>query len=53
MAVVVTARELLVTALRSFFEQHGTDFSAKCREIKNGAAMRGGPGEPLPVGNRQ
>ena len=29
MAVVVTARELLVTALRSFFEQHGTDFSAK------------------------
>jgi CDP-diacylglycerol--glycerol-3-phosphate 3-phosphatidyltransferase len=29
MAVVVLARELLVTALRSFFEEHGTDFSAK------------------------
>jgi CDP-diacylglycerol--glycerol-3-phosphate 3-phosphatidyltransferase len=29
MAVVVIARELLVTALRSFFEEHGTDFSAK------------------------
>jgi CDP-diacylglycerol---glycerol-3-phosphate 3-phosphatidyltransferase len=29
MAVVVVARELLVTALRSFFEEHGTDFSAK------------------------
>jgi CDP-diacylglycerol--glycerol-3-phosphate 3-phosphatidyltransferase len=29
MAVLVVARELLVTALRSFFEEHGTDFSAK------------------------
>jgi CDP-diacylglycerol--glycerol-3-phosphate 3-phosphatidyltransferase len=29
MAVVVVARELLVTAIRSFFEEHGTDFSAK------------------------
>jgi CDP-diacylglycerol--glycerol-3-phosphate 3-phosphatidyltransferase len=29
MAVVVVAREILVTALRSFFEEHGTDFSAK------------------------
>ncbi|MCI0333913.1 MAG: CDP-diacylglycerol--glycerol-3-phosphate 3-phosphatidyltransferase [Planctomycetes bacterium] len=29
MAVVVIAREMLVTALRSFFEEHGTDFSAK------------------------
>jgi CDP-diacylglycerol---glycerol-3-phosphate 3-phosphatidyltransferase len=29
MAVVVIARELLVTALRSFFEEHGSDFSAK------------------------
>ncbi len=29
MAVVVVAREMLVTALRSFFEEHGTDFSAK------------------------
>lgn len=29
MAVIVTARELLVTALRSFFEEHGSDFSAK------------------------
>ena len=29
MAIVVVARELLVTALRSFFEEHGTDFSAK------------------------
>jgi len=29
MAVVVVARELLVTALRSFFEEQGTDFSAK------------------------
>jgi CDP-diacylglycerol--glycerol-3-phosphate 3-phosphatidyltransferase len=29
MAVVVVARELLVTALRSFFEEHGTDFSAQ------------------------
>jgi CDP-diacylglycerol---glycerol-3-phosphate 3-phosphatidyltransferase len=29
MAVVVTARELLVTALRTFVEQHGGDFSAK------------------------
>jgi CDP-diacylglycerol--glycerol-3-phosphate 3-phosphatidyltransferase len=29
MAVVVTGRELLVTALRGFFEQRGTDFSAK------------------------
>jgi CDP-diacylglycerol--glycerol-3-phosphate 3-phosphatidyltransferase len=29
MAVVVVARELLVTALRSFFEEGGTDFSAK------------------------
>ena len=29
MAVVVVARELLVTALRGFFEEHGTDFSAK------------------------
>jgi CDP-diacylglycerol---glycerol-3-phosphate 3-phosphatidyltransferase len=29
MAVVVLARELLVTALRSFMEQHGSDFSAK------------------------
>ena len=29
MAVVVTGRELLVTALRGFFEQQGTDFSAK------------------------
>lgn len=28
MAVVVIARELLVTALRSFFEEQGTDFSA-------------------------
>jgi CDP-diacylglycerol--glycerol-3-phosphate 3-phosphatidyltransferase len=28
MAVVVLGRELLVTALRSFFEQHGSDFSA-------------------------
>jgi len=26
---VVVAREILVTALRSFFEEHGTDFSAK------------------------
>jgi len=29
MAVVVVAREMLVTALRSFFEESGTDFSAK------------------------
>jgi len=29
MAVVVVAREMLVTALRSFFEEHGSDFSAK------------------------
>jgi CDP-diacylglycerol--glycerol-3-phosphate 3-phosphatidyltransferase len=29
MAVIVVAREILVTALRSFFEEHGTDFSAK------------------------
>ncbi len=29
MAVIVVARELLVTLLRSFFEEHGTDFSAK------------------------
>jgi CDP-diacylglycerol--glycerol-3-phosphate 3-phosphatidyltransferase len=29
MAVVVVARELLVTALRGFFEEHGFDFSAK------------------------
>jgi CDP-diacylglycerol--glycerol-3-phosphate 3-phosphatidyltransferase len=29
MAVVVIAREMLVTALRSFFEEHGYDFSAK------------------------
>jgi CDP-diacylglycerol---glycerol-3-phosphate 3-phosphatidyltransferase len=29
MAVVVVAREILVTALRSFFEEHGSDFSAK------------------------
>jgi len=29
MAVVVIAREMLVTALRSFFEEHGSDFSAK------------------------
>lgn len=29
MAVIVLARELLVTALRSFFEEHGADFSAK------------------------
>lgn len=29
MAVVVTGREMLVTVLRSFFEQQGTDFSAK------------------------
>jgi CDP-diacylglycerol---glycerol-3-phosphate 3-phosphatidyltransferase len=29
MAVVVIAREILVTALRSFFEEHGIDFSAK------------------------
>ena len=29
MAVVVVARELLVTALRGFFEEQGTDFSAK------------------------
>jgi CDP-diacylglycerol--glycerol-3-phosphate 3-phosphatidyltransferase len=28
MAVVVVGREILVTALRSFFEEHGTDFSA-------------------------
>lgn len=28
MAVVVVGRELLVTVLRSFFEQQGTDFSA-------------------------
>ena len=28
MAVVIVARELLVTALRGFFEQRGTDFSA-------------------------
>ncbi|MEX2316483.1 MAG: CDP-diacylglycerol--glycerol-3-phosphate 3-phosphatidyltransferase [Pirellulales bacterium] len=28
MAVVVIGREILVTALRSFFEEHGTDFSA-------------------------
>ena len=29
MAVVVVGRELLVTALRSFVEQQGSDFSAK------------------------
>jgi len=29
MAVLVVARELLVTALRGFFEERGTDFSAK------------------------
>src|SRR5215218_6263469 len=29
MAVVVVARELLVTALRGFFEERGSDFSAK------------------------
>ena len=29
MAVLVVAREMLVTALRGFFEEHGTDFSAK------------------------
>ncbi len=29
MAVVIIGRELLVTALRGFFEQQGTDFSAK------------------------
>lgn len=29
MAVVVVAREMLVTALRGFIEQHGGDFSAK------------------------
>jgi CDP-diacylglycerol--glycerol-3-phosphate 3-phosphatidyltransferase len=29
MAVVVVAREMLVTAIRSFFEEGGTDFSAK------------------------
>jgi CDP-diacylglycerol--glycerol-3-phosphate 3-phosphatidyltransferase len=29
MAVIVVAREILVTALRSFFEEHGSDFSAK------------------------
>jgi CDP-diacylglycerol--glycerol-3-phosphate 3-phosphatidyltransferase len=29
MAVVVVARELLVTALRGYIEQHGGDFSAK------------------------
>jgi CDP-diacylglycerol--glycerol-3-phosphate 3-phosphatidyltransferase len=29
MAVLVIAREMLVTALRSFFEEHGSDFSAK------------------------
>ena len=29
MAVVIVGRELLVTALRSFLETHGTDFSAK------------------------
>lgn len=29
MAVIVVARELLVTALRGFFEEHGFDFSAK------------------------
>jgi CDP-diacylglycerol--glycerol-3-phosphate 3-phosphatidyltransferase len=29
MAVVVVAREILVTALRGFFEEQGTDFSAK------------------------
>jgi CDP-diacylglycerol---glycerol-3-phosphate 3-phosphatidyltransferase len=29
MAVVVVAREILVTALRSFFEEQGTDFSAQ------------------------
>jgi CDP-diacylglycerol--glycerol-3-phosphate 3-phosphatidyltransferase len=29
MAVVVFGREMLVTALRSFIEQHGGDFSAK------------------------
>jgi CDP-diacylglycerol---glycerol-3-phosphate 3-phosphatidyltransferase len=29
MAVVVTGRELLVTALRTFVESHGGDFSAK------------------------
>ncbi len=29
MAVLVLAREMLVTALRGFFEEHGTDFSAK------------------------
>jgi CDP-diacylglycerol--glycerol-3-phosphate 3-phosphatidyltransferase len=29
MAVIVIARELLVTLLRSFFEEHGFDFSAK------------------------
>src|SRR3954453_15268965 len=29
MAVIVIAREILVTALRSFFEEHGSDFSAK------------------------
>jgi CDP-diacylglycerol--glycerol-3-phosphate 3-phosphatidyltransferase len=29
MAVIVVAREILVTALRGFFEEQGTDFSAK------------------------
>ena len=29
MAVLVVAREMLVTAIRAFFEEGGTDFSAK------------------------
>ena len=40
MAVVVTGREMLVTVLRSFFEQQGTDFSAKMAgKLKNGSAV--------------
>ena len=41
MAVVVVGRELLVTALRSFLEQQGADFSAQDgRQAEDGVPMR-------------
>lgn len=63
MAVIILARELLVTALRSFIEQAGGDFSAKfagkvkmwVQCVAAGAAFislmywRAAPSQPLPV----
>ena len=48
MAVLIVGRELLVTALRSFLEGEGADFSAvHVGQAEDAAAVRGGAGQPV------